>query len=134
MSGLKRAVFVSDLHLGSNPTLDDFTRDREFEVLLELPALKPGADDRLDLVLLGDSFDLWQSVSENECRQEKSNRIDLEYLADSEAQRLALVRAPIRSPPHASGSAPVSTAALQTAVNVGTGANKWLLQLGSARS
>ena len=93
MSGLKRAVFVSDLHLGSNPTLDDFTRDREFEALLELPALKPGVGDQVDLVLLGDSFDLWQSVSENECRQEKSNRIDLEYLADSEAQRLALVRA-----------------------------------------
>jgi hypothetical protein len=32
MSGLKRAVFVSYLHLGSNPTLDDFTRDREFRI------------------------------------------------------------------------------------------------------
>jgi UDP-2,3-diacylglucosamine pyrophosphatase LpxH len=93
MSGLKRAVFVSDLHLGSNPTLDDFTRDREFEALLELSELKPEGGDQVDLVLLGDSFDVWQSVSENECRQEQSSRIELEYLADSEAQRLAGVRA-----------------------------------------
>ena len=93
MSGLKRAVFVSDLHLGSNPTLDDFTRDREFEALLELPELKPEGGDQVDLVLLGDSFDLWQSVSENECRQEQSSRIGLEYHSDSEAQRLVGVRA-----------------------------------------
>jgi UDP-2,3-diacylglucosamine pyrophosphatase LpxH len=88
MNGLKRAVFVSDLHLGSNPTLDDFTRDREFEALLELPELKPGGGDQVDLVLLGDSFDLWQSVSEKECRQEQGRRIDLAYVAVSEAQRL----------------------------------------------
>ena len=93
MSGLKRAVFVSDLHLGSNPTLDDFTRDREFEALLELTELKAEGGDQVALVLLGDSFDFWQSVSENECRQEQSSRIELEYLADSEAQRLAGVRA-----------------------------------------
>lgn len=93
MSDLKRAVFVSDLHLGSNPTLDDFTRDREFEAFLELPELKPGTGAHVDLVLLGDSFDLWQSVSESECRQKQSRGINIEYLADSEAQRLALVRA-----------------------------------------
>ncbi len=93
MNGLKRAVFVSDLHLGSNPTLDDFTQDREFEAFLELPELGPRAGAHVDLVLLGDSFDLWQSVSETECRQKQSSNIDLEYVTDSEAQRLALVRA-----------------------------------------
>jgi UDP-2,3-diacylglucosamine pyrophosphatase LpxH len=93
MSGIKRAMFVSDLHLGSNPTLDDFTRDREFEALLELRELKPRAGDQVDLVLLGDTFDLWQSVSENECRQARGDRIELAYTADSEARRLGGVRA-----------------------------------------
>ena len=92
MNGLKRAVFVSDLHLGSNPTLDDFTRDAEFERLLDLPELKPEGGDQVDLVLLGDSFDLWQSVSEKECRQEQGSRIDLAYAANSEAERLDGVR------------------------------------------
>ena len=92
MSGMRRVVFASDLHLGSNPTLDDFTRDVEFESFLDLPEFKPSADDRVELVLLGDSFDLWQAVSEEECHQEKSKRIDLAYVAASEAVRLDGVR------------------------------------------
>ena len=92
MSGMRRVVFASDLHLGSNPTLDDFTRDVEFEGFLDLPEFKPSGDDRVELVLLGDSFDLWQAVSEDECHQEKSKRIDLAYVAASEAVRLDGVR------------------------------------------
>lgn len=93
MSGIRRAVFASDLHLGSNATLDDFTRDVEFAALLETPQLNPSGDDRLDLVLLGDSFDLWQAVSEDECHQEESKRINLAYVPASEAVRLDEVRA-----------------------------------------
>ena len=93
MSGVRRAVFASDLHLGSNPTLDDFTQDVEFESFLELPELTPSGNDRVELVLLGDSFDLWQAVSDGECHQEKAKRIDLAYVAASEAGRLDGVRA-----------------------------------------
>ena len=93
MSGMRRVVFASDLHLGSNPTLDDFTRDTEFESLLDLPELRPSGEDRVELVLLGDSFDLWQAVSEDECHQEETERIDLAYVAASEAVRLDGVRA-----------------------------------------
>src|SRR5512139_3312042 len=87
MSTQGRTVIVSDLHLGSNPTLDDFTRDDEFASFLTLPELTPSATERVDLVLLGDSFDLWQSVSEEECRQGRAKRIDLAFTGPGETSR-----------------------------------------------
>ncbi len=92
MAGVLRAVIVSDLHLGSNPILDDFTRDADFEAFLQLPEVQPMPEGRVDLVLLGDSFDLWQSVTDAECEAEKAREIDLRYGAISEVRRLAGVR------------------------------------------
>jgi len=88
MSRVWRAVIVSDLHLGSNPTLDDFTRDDEFASFLALPELTPSAEERVDLVLLGDIFDLWQSVSAEECRAERAKLIELAFTGAVEKSRL----------------------------------------------
>jgi UDP-2,3-diacylglucosamine pyrophosphatase LpxH len=93
MADVLRTVIVSDLHIGSNPTLDDFTGDDEFAAFLALPELNPSASDRVDLVLLGDSFDLWQSVPEDECRQDNARRIDLAFSDVSETGRLDLIKA-----------------------------------------
>ncbi len=93
MGGMRRVAFASDLHLGSNPRLDDFTRDIEFAAFLDLPEFKPSGDDQAEVVLLGDTFDLWQAVREDECHQEESKRIKLAYDPTSEAARLDEVRA-----------------------------------------
>jgi len=92
MPDLKRAVFVSDLHLGSNAALDDFRRDDELAVLLGLSELQPPPGEEVDLVLLGDTFDLWQSVDDEECRQRRSVDIDFGITASREAQRLDGIR------------------------------------------
>jgi UDP-2,3-diacylglucosamine pyrophosphatase LpxH len=93
MAGRQRAVLVSDLHLCSNPRIDDFLWDAELQALLELPELDPRGEDRVDLVLLGDVFDLWQSVPEAECRARRSADIELAFDAASEVARIDAVLA-----------------------------------------
>jgi UDP-2,3-diacylglucosamine pyrophosphatase LpxH len=59
------AVFVSDFHLGTIDSLKDFDSFSEFEnFLLMLHARFP--IEELDLVLLGDVFDLWQVVPQSD--------------------------------------------------------------------
>lgn len=70
MSGTRRAVFLSDLHLGSHPGLDDFVWDAQLAALLEAVELNPRPGGQVDLVLLGDVFNLWQAVTDEECQQE----------------------------------------------------------------
>lgn len=70
MPGTRRAVFLSDLHLGSHPRLDDFGWDAQLDALVESLELIPKAGGQVDLVLLGDVFDLWQSVTDEECGQQ----------------------------------------------------------------
>jgi UDP-2,3-diacylglucosamine pyrophosphatase LpxH len=61
----KAMAFVSDLHLGALPALDDFALDERFAVLLA--RLAEGGWDACELVLLGDTFDAWQAVDAEEC-------------------------------------------------------------------
>lgn len=81
-----RAVLLSDLHLTSNPALDDFRRDEDLAALVDLPLLQPG-DDPVDLVLLGDTFGLWQSISETGCKSRDGSDVPLDYDGVSEAKR-----------------------------------------------
>jgi hypothetical protein len=74
---LRRTVLLSDLHLGGNPALDDFTHDAEFAALLALPELQPEAGTEVTLVLLGDTFDLWQAVSPQECAADEAVQVVL---------------------------------------------------------
>ncbi|MBI5068277.1 MAG: hypothetical protein HZB56_08545 [Deltaproteobacteria bacterium] len=93
MAGRQRAVLLSDLHLCSNPRIDDFLWDAELAALLEAPELAPRGQDQVDLVLLGDVFDLWQSVPEAECRARRSADIELAFGAGSEIGRIGAVLA-----------------------------------------
>lgn len=65
-------VFISDLHLGvgrQTPTvwhsMEDFRWEGEFRAFLdEIDRLGRG---QTDLILLGDTFELWQSLKDNDC-------------------------------------------------------------------
>ncbi len=59
---MKRAVYiVSDLHIGADPDLDDFSSDQQFhEFLIRIDTDLPNTP--VTLVLLGDTFDFWQIV------------------------------------------------------------------------
>lgn len=83
---LHRAVLLSDLHLASNPELDGFRRDDDLDALVDLPLLRTGHDP-VDLVLLGDTFDLRPSVSGAE--REAAPGEDAPLDEASEARRLA---------------------------------------------
>jgi UDP-2,3-diacylglucosamine pyrophosphatase LpxH len=86
-----RLVFVSDLHLGSVPKLDEFKYDDRFAALLQHDAVLPAAGRTSELVILGDAFDLWQSVPEQDCKAETTAPIDLGYDAAAETARLEAV-------------------------------------------
>jgi UDP-2,3-diacylglucosamine pyrophosphatase LpxH len=88
MTDATRMVCVSDLHLGSNPRLDDFLRDGEFARLVELPELQALEGGAIDLVLLGDTFDVWQSVADAECGTDPA-QVPLQYDAGAEEGRIA---------------------------------------------
>jgi UDP-2,3-diacylglucosamine pyrophosphatase LpxH len=92
MAGTRRAVFLSDLHLGSNPRLDDFGWDAQVDALVETLELNPKPGGQVDLVLLGDVFDLWQSVTDEECEQEDCEHV-LESDLASELARLDAIHA-----------------------------------------
>ena len=68
---LRLAVFISDLHVGVGRTLagewsafEDFRWESEFRLFLE--RVDREGDGRSDLVLNGDTFELWQSL-DNDC-------------------------------------------------------------------
>jgi UDP-2,3-diacylglucosamine pyrophosphatase LpxH len=81
------AYFVSDLHLGADPQLDDFDADQQFSEFID----KVSADEKdaaLDLVLLGDTFDLWQIIDPADKTRESAEQIDLTLTPAAEAQRI----------------------------------------------
>lgn len=79
--GTRTAVFVSDLHLGvgRNPedksphpdwhNLEDFRWGQEFSDFLI--SINQDGKGKVDLVILGDFLELWQSLSETDCHHEK---------------------------------------------------------------
>lgn len=68
------AVFISDLHFGTLTKLDDFDSHKEFENFLNVKLDGEFRDDDFDLVFLGDTFDLWQSISESELPQKMGSK------------------------------------------------------------
>jgi UDP-2,3-diacylglucosamine pyrophosphatase LpxH len=59
------AIFMSDFHLGQRSQTEDFFADEEFAELLGRLSLEH-AEDKVDLVLLGDVLDLWNTVTDAE--------------------------------------------------------------------
>lgn len=55
---MSRAVYIlSDLHIGADPELDDFSSDDEFDGFVA-KIERDHQNSDLDLVLLGDVFDM----------------------------------------------------------------------------
>jgi hypothetical protein len=59
------AIFMSDFHLGQRDRTEEFVADEEFAELLGRLSLEH-ADNKVDLVLLGDVIDLWTTVTDDE--------------------------------------------------------------------
>ena len=80
---------VSDLHIGSDPELDDFASDNEFEdFVARIESNHKGSPT--ELVLLGDTFDLWQIVPSSDKIAEKATEIDLDLSEEGEGEKLHL--------------------------------------------
>ena len=78
----KVAVFISDIHLGSNDRLNDFDSHGEFEEFLNEKIATEFPNEELDLVLLGDVFDLWQAVPKKELPRDADQQDDPHHTRD----------------------------------------------------
>jgi UDP-2,3-diacylglucosamine pyrophosphatase LpxH len=79
--------FVSDLHLGVRQTLEDFHADQAFGAFARAIV---AVDPACRLVLLGDTFDLWQAFDDAELGATR-RREDCRYDAAAEEAKLRLV-------------------------------------------
>lgn len=93
---MKRVVYIlSDLHIGADPDLDDFSSDDRFDDFLtkidtDLPATP------VVLVLLGDTFDIWQIVPAQDKHAPSTDAIGLDLSPTDECAKL--LRAVARHP------------------------------------
>ncbi len=81
------AVFLSDFHMGDGGNLEDFFSESKFDALVKKLSDDYG-DAKLDLVLLGDTFDLWQIVSPNEWSEDDPDNIPLELSVGDEVKKI----------------------------------------------
>jgi UDP-2,3-diacylglucosamine pyrophosphatase LpxH len=71
------AIFMSDFHLGQRNRTEEFFVDEEFGELLGGLSLQH-AEDKVDLVLLGDVLDLWATIiDKKEVRADQIDDVDL---------------------------------------------------------
>jgi UDP-2,3-diacylglucosamine pyrophosphatase LpxH len=92
---MRRAILISDLHLGigAPSPVEEFYSDAAFDAFLADPLLNPPEGDEVDLVLLGDTFDLWRTaLNDADYTAAKSSNIPLDYTAQDEVRRLERVR------------------------------------------
>jgi UDP-2,3-diacylglucosamine pyrophosphatase LpxH len=92
---MNRAVLISDLHLtiGADNNIENFFSDDPFRSFLQDGLLQPGESDEVDLILLGDTFDLWETALQNaEYSAPTTADIQLDYTGNDEVQRLQRVR------------------------------------------
>ncbi len=77
MTPPEATAVISDLHLslGKDWSLEDFRSDAQMAALVELLRTR-FQDRRLDLVLLGDIFDLWQSVPKSDLTAGSSSAVN----------------------------------------------------------
>lgn len=83
------AIFVSDLHMSTKDELEDFSRENEtafVKFLKQQSETYRGKE--VDLVLLGDVFDIWQVATDEEKRARKSTDIDVDVKEDLEQRRV----------------------------------------------
>jgi len=85
---MKRVVYIlSDLHIGAEPDLDDFSSDDQFsEFLTKIDTDLQGSP--AVLVLLGDTFDLWQIVPSQDKQAPSADKIDLDLSPAAECAKL----------------------------------------------
>jgi UDP-2,3-diacylglucosamine pyrophosphatase LpxH len=85
----KAAIFVSDMHWGCGDALEDFppVNETAFEKFMKGMS---GEFDREegDLVLLGDTLDLWQVTTEKEQQAKNSEDIDYSVKPAAEVKRV----------------------------------------------
>jgi len=88
----KTAIFVSDLHLGRGDELEDFVPENEaaFVQFLGRQSEKYMGHE-LDLVLLGDSLDIWQVATDQEKTALESKDIEITLTGDAEMERVQQV-------------------------------------------
>lgn len=99
MGGDRVTLFVSDLHMGVgkvngkwHPT-EDFRWHAEFDDFLE--AASAAVDDPVDLILVGDIFELWQPLDPGRCSYDSLSGVIGKKALDlgcTEAEALALFR------------------------------------------
>jgi UDP-2,3-diacylglucosamine pyrophosphatase LpxH len=92
---MRRAILISDLHLGIGPPhpVEEFYSDAAFAALLNDSLLNPAHGDELDLVLLGDTFDLWRTaLADADYTAAQSSDIPLDYTVADEVRRLERIR------------------------------------------
>lgn len=92
---MKRAVLISDLHLSVGPdhNVEDFFSDQAFRRFLHDPLLVAAERDEIDLVLLGDTFDLWKTALDDaEYQATSSAAIPVSYTPEDEVRRLERAR------------------------------------------
>ena len=85
----RAVVFVSDLHLGTGDELEDFAPENE-QAFCDFVKQQSDnlANQEVDLVLLGDSLDIWQVATEADKHAEKSDQIDISVDHQLEAKRV----------------------------------------------
>ncbi|PKN28090.1 MAG: hypothetical protein CVU64_14805 [Deltaproteobacteria bacterium HGW-Deltaproteobacteria-21] len=88
----KAAIVVSDLHLGRGDELEDFVPENEaaFVDFLEKQSIKH-IGQQLDLVLLGDSLDIWQVATDPEKTALESKDIEIDLTESAEIDRVRQV-------------------------------------------
>ena len=81
------AIFMSDFHLGQRDRTEEFVADEEFAELLGRLSLEH-ADNKVDLVLLGDVIDLWTTVTDKkEVCADRIDEVDLYLPAETDQEK-----------------------------------------------
>ncbi|MDH4081077.1 MAG: hypothetical protein OEU68_14820 [Nitrospira sp.] len=81
------AIFMSDFHLGQRDRTEEFVADEEFAELLGRLSLEH-ANNKVDLVLLGDVIDLWTTVTDNkEVCADRIDEVDLYLPAETDQEK-----------------------------------------------
>lgn len=83
----KVAIFMSDFHLGQGDRMEEFHADKEFSELL-CRLSQEHAEDKVDLVLLGDVMDLWTTITDDtEVNAQTPDDVQIYFTDDYSSRR-----------------------------------------------
>ena len=89
----KVAIFMSDFHLGQGDRMEEFHADKEFSELL-CRLSQEHAEDKVDLVLLGDVMDLWTTITDDtEVNAQTPDDVQIYFTDDCGSPRKAGAKA-----------------------------------------